>query len=130
MELYAMAHDPAPSYAAALQGIRPLRRLAWLTDLHLNFVTASHVERLCRSVAESGADSVLLTGDIGEAHDVEEHREAPDAELGLPIDRVLGNRDPGPSWLKAPEQIVERSQTQRGRLVGSLVRQRRRGGAP
>ena len=70
-----------------------MRRLAWLTDLHLTFVTPRHVERLCRSVIESRADAVLLTGDIGEAHDVEGHLAALDAGLGLPIYFVLGNHD-------------------------------------
>ena len=88
-----MTADPDPAHAAAPRAIRPVRRLAWLTDLHLNFVTASHVERLCRSVAESGADAVLLTGDIGEAHDVEPLLEALDAGLGMPLYFVLGNHD-------------------------------------
>lgn len=70
-----------------------MRRLAWLTDLHLNFVNPRHVERLSRSVVESGAAAVLLTGDVGEAHDVEIHLEALDAGLGLPIFFVLGNHD-------------------------------------
>lgn len=70
-----------------------MRRLAWLTDLHLNFVTPRHVERPCRSVIQSGAGAVLLTGDIGEAHDVEGHLEALDAGLGLPIFFFLGNHD-------------------------------------
>ena len=88
-----MTADPDPSHAAAPRAIRPMRRLAWLSDLHLNFVTPRHVERLCRSVVESGANAVLLTGDIGEAHDVEGHLEALDAGLGLPLYFVLGNHD-------------------------------------
>ena len=70
-----------------------MRRLAWLTDLHLNFVTPGHVDRLCRAVREAGADAVLLGGDIGEAPDVVEHLEGLDARLGLPIYFVLGNHD-------------------------------------
>jgi predicted MPP superfamily phosphohydrolase len=68
-----------------------MRRLAWLTDLHLNFVTPGHVDRLCRAVREAGADAVLLGGDIGESHDVVEHLEGLDARLDLPIYLVLGN---------------------------------------
>ena len=55
-----------------------MKRLAWLTDLHLNFVTPRHVERLCRSVIDTGADAVLLSGDIGEAHDLESQLETLD----------------------------------------------------
>ena len=39
-----------------------MKRLAWTTDLHLNFVSPRHVERLCRSVIDTSADAVLLTG--------------------------------------------------------------------
>lgn len=70
-----------------------MRRLAWLTDLHLNFVTPGLIDRLCRAVREAGADAVLLGGDIGEALDVEEQLEGLDARLGLPIYFVLGNHD-------------------------------------
>ena len=55
-----MTADPDPAHAAALQGSRPMKRLAWLTDLHLNFVTPGHVERLCRSVAVAGADGARM----------------------------------------------------------------------
>ncbi len=89
-----MTADPDPASAAAPRAGSPMRRLAWLTDLHLNFETQGHVKRPCRSVVESGADAVLLTGDIGEAHDVEGHLEALDAGLGLPIHIVLGKHDP------------------------------------
>ena len=70
-----------------------MRRLAWMTDLHLNFVAPRQVERLCRSVIEAGADAVLLTGDIGEAQDLEGQLESLDAGLGLPLYFVLGNHD-------------------------------------
>ena len=70
-----------------------MRRLAWLTDLHLNFVTPGHVDRLCRAVRDAGADAVLLGGDVGEAPDVVEHLEGLDARLGLPLYFVLGNHD-------------------------------------
>jgi predicted phosphohydrolase len=68
-------------------------RLAWLTDIHLNFVPESRLDTLCRAIREVDADAVLLGGDIGEAPDVEEYLEALDARLGLPILFVLGNHD-------------------------------------
>jgi predicted phosphohydrolase len=70
-----------------------MKRVAWLTDLHLNFVTPGDIDRLCGAVREAGADAVLLGGDIGEAHDVVEHLEGLDARLGLPVYFVLGNHD-------------------------------------
>jgi Icc protein len=70
-----------------------LGRLAWLTDVHLNFVAPQHVDKLCRSIRALDADAVLLTGDIAEAPDVVEHLEGLDARLGLPLYFVLGNHD-------------------------------------
>lgn len=68
-------------------------RLAWLTDVHLNFVTPRHVDALCRGVLDAGADAVLLGGDVGEAPDLVERLEGLDARLGLPLYFVLGNHD-------------------------------------
>src|SRR5262249_33147056 len=39
------------------------------------------------------ADAFLLTGDVGEAHDVEAHLKALDDALGRPVYFVLGNHD-------------------------------------
>jgi Icc-related predicted phosphoesterase len=39
-------------------------KLAWLTDLHLNFVGRNSVEGLCATIGASNADAVLITGDI------------------------------------------------------------------
>ena len=84
-----------------------MTRLAWLTDLHLNFASPRSVEQLCRSVAEARADAVLLTGDIGEAHDVEAHLLALDARLGLPTYFVLGNHDFYQGGIKRVRDDVE-----------------------
>jgi predicted phosphohydrolase len=70
-----------------------MRRLAWLTDVHLNFVPAHRIAALCRAIRDANVDAVLLGGDIGEAPDVEELLMSLDARLGLPIDFVLGNHD-------------------------------------
>ena len=85
-----------------------MNRLAWLTDLHLNFVTPGRVDRLCRAVRDAGADAVLLGGDIGEAPDVVGHLEGLDARLGLPLYFVLGNHDfyRGPSPASAPRSAA------------------------
>lgn len=68
-------------------------RLAWLTDIHLNFVDQATAERFFASVRESNADAVLLTGDVGEAHDVIPWLERLDDALERPIYFVLGNHD-------------------------------------
>jgi 3',5'-cyclic AMP phosphodiesterase CpdA len=70
-----------------------VKRLPWLTDLHLNFVTTHHVDALCRAVRDAKADAVLLGGDIGEAPDLVEQLAGLDDRLGLPLYFVLGNHD-------------------------------------
>lgn len=68
-------------------------RLAWLTDVHLNFVSGERLRGLAEEVAATGAEAAVITGDIGEADDVEELLEAFAAALGRPVHFVLGNHD-------------------------------------
>src|SRR6516164_3441479 len=71
----------------------PMKRLAWLTDIHLNFVDASAVEAFLRSVAQNKADVFLLGGDIGEAPDVARYLNAIHDVVRRPVYFVLGNHD-------------------------------------
>jgi 3',5'-cyclic AMP phosphodiesterase CpdA len=68
-------------------------RLAWLSDIHLNFLAAPAAERFFAAVRETGADAVMLTGDIGEARSVIPWLERLDDALQRPIYFVLGNHD-------------------------------------
>src|SRR6476620_10958488 len=68
-------------------------RLAWLTDIHLNFVDLSRVDGLCRRMRDEGTDGVLISGDIAEAPDVGVYLEYLDRQLDRPIFFVLGNHD-------------------------------------
>lgn len=68
-------------------------KVAWLTDIHLNFVDHARLVRLCDEVKASGADAVLIGGDIAEARDVIWHLRELDEQLDLPIYFVLGNHD-------------------------------------
>ena len=64
-------------------------RLAWLTDVHINFLRPAAREAFFASLPE--ADAYAVTGDIGEADDVCDHLLA-FAERG-PTYFVLGNHD-------------------------------------
>lgn len=68
-------------------------RLAWLTDIHLNFAPPRAFDELCESIEEARADVVLIGGDIGEAPDVVYYLKALDMRLERPIHFVLGNHD-------------------------------------
>jgi 3',5'-cyclic AMP phosphodiesterase CpdA len=67
--------------------------LAWLTDLHLNFLQPSEVNEFLASLAATEADAFLVSGDVGMAHDVTFYLQALDSALQRPIYFVLGNHD-------------------------------------
>lgn len=68
-------------------------RLAWLTDLHLDFVSAGEVDALAQAIAARGVDGVVVTGDIATGTTVVAQLEALAAHLACPIWFVLGNHD-------------------------------------
>jgi predicted phosphohydrolase len=68
-------------------------RLAWLTDIHLNFASPRAFDVLCDAIDAERADVVLLGGDIGEAPDFAYYLQALEARLQRPIHFVLGNHD-------------------------------------
>jgi UDP-2,3-diacylglucosamine pyrophosphatase LpxH len=67
-------------------------RLAWLTDIHLNFVDALTMERFFQSVAEQ-ADAIAISGDIAEGHGIYHYLRSIDEIVQKPIYFVLGNHD-------------------------------------
>lgn len=68
-------------------------RLAWLTDIHLNFLSPERRQAFYEAVAGTGADAVALGGDIAEAGSLGDIlRELEAAYRGL-IYFVLGNHD-------------------------------------
>jgi predicted phosphohydrolase len=70
-----------------------MKRFAWMTDVHLNFLEAVDVDQFLTSVAGTESDGVLLSGDIGEAPDVVPLLKAFADRLDRPIYFVLGNHD-------------------------------------
>jgi len=68
-------------------------RIAWLTDIHLNFLSRDDAEDFFTQIRAEQPDAILLTGDIGEARNVVVWLERMDRELQRPIYFVLGNHD-------------------------------------
>ncbi len=68
-------------------------RLAWLTDVHLNFASHDARQRLYESIWDASADAVLIGGDIAEAPSALARLREMDLFLRLPIYFVLGNHD-------------------------------------
>ena len=67
-------------------------RLAWLTDIHLNFVDAFRFRELFAEVRDR-ADAVAISGDIAESRDVCHYLRRIDEIVQKPIFFVLGNHD-------------------------------------
>ena len=47
-----------------------MKHLAWLTDIHLNFVRPASLEAFFRTLSETHANAFIISGDIAEADDV------------------------------------------------------------
>lgn len=68
-------------------------RLAWLTDLHMNFVGDEQRQRLYRELAATDADALLVSGDIAEADSFAAELRALKTAADCPVYFVLGNHD-------------------------------------
>jgi predicted phosphohydrolase len=68
-------------------------RLAWMTDLHLDFVDETERAALAAEVVAARADGVVVTGDIATAADVLETIDELAQAVHVPLWFVLGNHD-------------------------------------
>lgn len=68
-------------------------RLAWATDIHLDFVSTAALDALAARLAADGPDGVVLSGDLSSAGSLVEHLDALAVRLARPIWFVLGNHD-------------------------------------
>ena len=70
-----------------------MKCIAWLTDIHLNFVKPAMMAEFFHHLREYSPDVVMLGGDIAEATDVAYYLAMIDDELKRPVYFVLGNHD-------------------------------------
>ena len=70
-----------------------MKRMLWLTDIHLNFLAPRQTDEFLSSVADQRPEFVLLGGDIGEAPNVAGLLERIARRISAPIYFVLGNHD-------------------------------------
>ena len=70
-----------------------MRKVAWITDIHLEFLRSNRVgafiDRLCRA----SPDALLIGGDIGVSRSLVSYLEEIDQKLPCPVYFVLGNHD-------------------------------------
>ncbi len=70
-----------------------MKRLAWLTDIHLNWLTVDQTEQFLAVLAAVDADAVLLSGDISEGNELTRHLRLLAECKARPTYFVLGNHD-------------------------------------
>lgn len=70
-----------------------MKRVVWLTDIHLNFLSAERIDRFLGEVRAERPAAVLISGDIAEAHDLVDYLKSIDDALRVPVYFVLGNHD-------------------------------------
>lgn len=68
-------------------------RLAWVTDLHLNFLSEERADAFASTLAGCGADALLVGGDTSEAYALEHHLALLAKRFDGPVWFVLGNHD-------------------------------------
>jgi 3',5'-cyclic AMP phosphodiesterase CpdA len=68
-------------------------RIAWLSDIHLDFIADEALDAFGRTVGQTGADLVLVTGDIAVADSFDSKLQRLSAAARRPVDFVLGNHD-------------------------------------
>jgi len=70
-----------------------MKRVAWLTDIHLNFLQPERVRLFLQDVAHELFDALLIGGDIGEAPNLLAYLRQMADMIACPIYFVLGNHD-------------------------------------
>jgi len=68
-------------------------RLAWVTDIHLDFLTDEQTDRFFAEIVETGADGVVVTGDIALATTIVGLLRRMGRAVDMPVWFVLGNHD-------------------------------------
>jgi predicted phosphohydrolase len=94
-------------------------KIAWSTDPHFNFVGRATVREFCARVASSGAQALLLGGDLAEAATVKTWLHFVADQLDLPVYFVLGNHDYYGSSVAAVREQMNALDHQRLRFLDS-----------
>ena len=70
-----------------------MMRIAWMTDIHLNFVDRRNIKAFCQQILDASPDAILFAGDIGEAPSVVGYLKEVEELLQMPLYFVLGNHE-------------------------------------
>lgn len=84
----------------------PGMRLAWATDIHLDFLADEQVRAFAGSLVAERPEAVILSGDLSHAEQLEHHLRLLASGTGCPIYFVLGNHDYYGSSVAAVREAV------------------------
>ena len=70
-----------------------MKRVVWLSDIHLNFLNPKERETFFSSILEQNPDALFITGDIAEAPTLEPLLMEMNQSIQRPVYFVLGNHD-------------------------------------
>lgn len=87
-------------------------KLIWVSDVHLNFLNEKQRQEFYCTL--TGADAIVISGDIAESHNVIPFLKGMEAATGLPVYFVLGNHDFYGSSIKNVRKLA-------GKLDGYLA---------
>jgi 3',5'-cyclic-AMP phosphodiesterase len=93
-----------------------MKRFAWLTDIHLNFLSIDAVDEFLVGLAGERLDGVLLGGDIAEAIELCDYLQRIDDQLQTDVFFVLGNHDYYSGWIGPVREQVRQLCAARPRL--------------
>jgi len=94
-----------------------MKRIAWSTDIHLNFVESSSRGDYVGQLADASPDGVVISGDIADSQTLLECLIELDDRLPCPLYFVLGNHDFYHSSITQVRQEVRELCSQREKLV-------------
>jgi len=84
-----------------------MKRILWLTDIHLNFLSKRAVSGFLESVSLHKPDVILLGGDTAEAPTLTSYLKRMGQQIQRPIYLVLGNHDFYKGSIDATRAMVE-----------------------
>lgn len=92
-------------------------RLAWLTDIHLDFLEAPARDALARALRAEAPDGVLVTGDIATASTLPDLLGELADEVDRPLWFVLGNHDYYRGTIASVRRWAERAHLRQAHLA-------------
>lgn len=70
-----------------------MKKIIWLSDIHLNFLSGKETVKFLESITKSSSDVIWISGDIAQADTLIMYLSMLDSEIKRPIYFILGNHD-------------------------------------